>query len=155
MHLHRILHCLQWSNSSRTVPIRDLVTDLCSRGSGTWESCDMHYLDYMILLDWPYDFNLWYRILVILWLCYTIVTRPGHLIFIIFMSQHTCAVLLYMIYRPDYSCYCYYFQSSILPNILFLLFQCPTRTVTAFSYFLFYYSFPFVYFCWSGSDGPL
>jgi len=36
--------------------------------------------------------------------------------FIIFMSQHACTVLLYMIYHPDYSYYCYYFQFSILPN---------------------------------------
>ena len=154
MHLYHILHCLQWSNSSCTVPISDLVPDLCSRGSDTWDTCDMHYLDYMILLDWPCDFNLWSHVLVIFWLCYTIVTRPRHLMFIIFMSQHACAVLLYIIYRLDYSCYCY-FQFSILPNILFFLFQCPTCTVTAFLYFLFYCSFPFVYSYWSGSDGPL
>jgi len=83
------------------------------------------------------------------------VTRPGHLMFILFMSQHACTILLYMIYRPDYSCYYYYFKFSILPNISFLLFLCPTCTVTAVSYSLFYYSFLFVYSCWSGSDWPL
>jgi len=41
-----------------------------------------------------------------------------------------------------FSCYCYYFQISILSNISYFLFQCPTYTVTAFSYSFFYYSFP-------------
>jgi len=148
MHLHHILH-------SRIVPIRDPVSDLCSHDSDTWDSSNTHYLVYTILLNWPCAFNLWSRVLVILWLYYTTVTRSGHLMSIILMSQHACTVLLYMIYQPDYFCYCYYFQFSILPNILFLLFQYPTCIVTAFSYSLSYCSFLFVYSCWSGSDKPL
>ena len=68
-----------------------------------------------------------------LWLCYTTVTCPGHLMFIIYMSHPACTTLLYMIYRLDYSCYCYYFQFSILPNILCL---CPT-----YCYYIFIFSF--------------
>ena len=89
----------------------------------------------------PCYFFLWSRVYVILWLCYMTVTRPGHLMFIIYISHHACTAFLYMIYRLGYSCYCYYFQFSILSKILFLLFQCPTWTVTAFSYSLFYCSF--------------
>jgi len=37
------------------------------------------------------------------------VTRPGHLMSIIYMSHHASIVLSYMIYHPNYSCYCYYF----------------------------------------------
>jgi len=44
------------------------------------------------------------------------VTHPGHLLFMIFMSQHACTILLYIIYHPDYYCYCCYFQFSILPT---------------------------------------
>ena len=79
----------------------------------TWDSCDMYYLVYMIFLDWSCEFNLWSFVLVILWSCYTTVTHPRRLMFIIFMWQHVCTVLLYMIFRPDYSCYCYYFQFLI------------------------------------------
>jgi len=71
MHLHHILHCLQWSSSPRTDPSRDLVLNIYFHDTDTWDSCDMHYLDYMIFLDWPCDFNLWSRVLMILWLCYT------------------------------------------------------------------------------------
>ena len=141
--MHHILYFLQWSNSSHTDPSRDLVPDIYSHNTDTWYSCDMHYLDYKIFLDWLCDFNLWSSVLVILWLCYMTITRPRHL------SQHACTVLLYMIYRLVFSCYCYYFQFLTLSNILFFLFKCPTCTVTVFSYSLFYCSFPFVYSCWS------
>jgi len=91
----------------------------------------------MIFLDWPYYFNLWSRVLMILWLYYTTITRLGYFMFIIYMSHYACTVSLYMIYRPDYSFYCYYFQFSIPLIILFLLFQYSTRAVTTFSYSLF------------------
>jgi len=126
----------------------DLVPDMYFQDTNTWDSCDMHYLDYMTFLDLPWFFILWSRVLVILWLCYITVTYPGHFMFIIYMSHYACTVSLYMIYLPDYSCYYYYFQFSILPNILFL---CPT-----YCYYIFIFSpYCFVYSCWSASDGPL
>ena len=104
----------------------DLVPD-------TWESCDMHYLDYITLLDIPCYFTLCSRVLMILWLCYTTVTFPGCLMFIIYMSHHACMILLYMIYLPDYSCDCYYIRFLIFPYILFL---CLT-----YCYYIFIFSF--------------
>jgi len=98
----------------------DLVPDIYFHDTDTWDSCDMRYIDYMMFLDLPWCFILWSRVPVILWLYYTPVTRSGHLMFIIYMSHYACMALLYMIYHPDYFCYCYYFQFSILPNILFL-----------------------------------
>jgi len=74
----------------------DLVHDLYFYDTDTWDSCDMHYLDYMMFLDLLCYFILWYRILVILWLYYIIVTHPGHLMFIIYMSHYACTTLLYM-----------------------------------------------------------
>ena len=77
-------------------------------------------------------------------------SRTSHVHYI-YMSHHACMIFLYIIYHPDYSCYCNYFQFSILSNILFL---CPT-----YCYYFFIFSllsfFPFVYSCWSASDGPL
>ena len=55
----------------------DLVPDTC-------DSCDMHYLDYITFLDLSCDSNLWSRVLVILWLCYTTITCPRHFMFIIY-----------------------------------------------------------------------
>ena len=114
----------------------DLVPDLYFQDTNTWDSCDMHYLDYMTFVNIPCYFILWSQVLVILWLYYTTVTCPRRLIFIIYMSHHTCTVLLYMIYLLDYSYYYYYFQFSILPNILFL---CPT-----YCYYIFIFS---PYYC--------
>ena len=81
---------------------------------------------------------------------YTTVTRPRHLMFILYMSHHTCMVSLYMIYCLDFSCYCYYYHFSILPIKLFL-FQYPTCAITTF--FIFFFYCPFMYSCWSASDG--
>jgi len=92
----------------------DLVPD-------TWDSCDMHYLDYMTFLDIPCYFTLCSRVLMILWLCYTTIN----------MSYYVCTVSLYMIYHLDYSFYYYYLQFSILPNIMFL---CP---VYCYYFFIF------------------
>ena len=64
MHLHHIMHCLQWSSSSCTDPSRDLAPDIYFGNSDTWDLCNMHYLDYMIFLNWPCYFNLWSRVLV-------------------------------------------------------------------------------------------
>ena len=61
--------------------------------------------DFMIFLNWPCDFNLWSCVLVILWLCYKIFTRPRHFMFIIFMSRHACTDILCMIYYFVYSRY--------------------------------------------------
>jgi len=48
----------------------------------------------------------------------------------------------------DYSCYCYYIQFLIFPNILFL---CHT-----YLYYIFIFSHScFMHSCWSTSDGPL
>ena len=110
----------------------DLVPDLYFYDTNTWDSCDMHYLDYMTFLDIPCYFILWFRVLVILWLCYTIVTCPGYSMFIIYMSHYACTILLYMIYLLDCSCCYYYFQFLILPNILCL---CPT-----YCYYIFIFS---------------
>jgi len=154
MHMHHILHYFRWCSFPRPDPSRDLVPDIHFHDADTWDSCDRHYLDYMIFLDWPCDFNLWSHIFMIFWLCYTIITHPGHFVFIIFMSQHACTVLLYMI------------SSWLLLLLLLLLvldtakyivliILCSTCTVTVFSYSLVYCSFPFVYSCWSSSDEPL
>jgi len=82
---------------------------------------------------------------------YTTVTRPGHLMFIIFMSQYarlsycTWSIILII------SVIVITFSSRLLPNIFLL---CPTCTVTASSYSFFYCFFPFMYNCWSTFDGP-
>ena len=115
----------------------DLVPDLYLYDTDTWNSCDMYFLDYMMFLDLPCYFILWSHVLVILWLCYTAVTRPGHFIFIIYMSHYACTISLCMIYRLDFFGYYYYCQFPIILVILFLLFQFPTCTVTASSYSLF------------------
>ena len=101
-----------------------------------------------MFLDLPWCFILWSRVLVIMLHDSYL---SGRLMFIIYMSHHACTVLLYMIYLLDYSCYYYYFQPSILPNILFL---CPT-----YCYYIFIFSlllfFSLRVLCWSASDGPL
>jgi len=118
-HIH-IISCIIFSN---------LVLDMYFQDTDTRDSCDMH--DYMTFLDIPCYFILWSRVLVIVWLCYTTVTCPGHFMFIIYMSHYACTVSLYMIYHLDYSCYYYYLQFSILPNILLL---CP---VYCYYFFIF------------------
>ena len=124
-----IISCIVFSN---------LVLNLYFRDTNTWNSCDVHYLEYMIFVDPPCYFILWSRVLEILLLYYTTVTRLGHLMFIIFMWQHACTVLLYMIYHLDYSCYCYYFQFSILPKYYAYV----LLIITTSSCSLFYHSFP-------------
>jgi len=52
------MHCLQRSNSSHIVPIRDLVPNLYSRDTDIGDFRDMYYLDNMIFLDLPCDFKL-------------------------------------------------------------------------------------------------
>ena len=110
----------------------DLVPDLYFQDTDTWDSCDMHYLDYMTFLDIPCYFILWSRVFMTLLLCYMTVTCSGHFMFIIYMSHYVCMVSLYMIYRLDYSSYYYYLQFSILLNILCL---CPT-----YCYYIFIFS---------------
>ena len=44
----------------------DLVPDMYLQDADTWDSCDMHYLDYMTFLDIPCYFILWSRLLVIM-----------------------------------------------------------------------------------------
>ena len=147
MHLHHILHCLQWSSSLRTDPSDDLVLDLYFRDT-TWDSCDMHYLDYIIFFDLPYDFNLWFCVLVIFWSCYMIFTHPGYPIFIIFMSRHACM---------EY--YTWFIILSIRVIVLdtakhiVLLSWYPICTIIMLSCSYFYYPFFHVYTWWSGSDG--
>jgi len=109
MHLHHILHCLQWS----------LTWHVFSR---YWHSRLMWYV-----LSWLHDIlrhtMLFYLVISssydLVIMLHT-VTCPWHFMFIIYMLHYACTVSLYMIYLPDYSCYCYYFQFSILPNILSL-----------------------------------
>ena len=129
----------------------DIVPDVYFHNTDTWDSCDMHYIDYMMFLDLPCYFILWSCVLAILLVYYTIVTRPGYLMFVIYMSHHACMVLLYMIYRLNFpvivitfsSWYCQTYCSFILP------------TITTSLYSLFYRSFTFVHSCWSASDRPL
>ena len=125
------------------IVFNDLVTDLYLYDTDTWDYCDMHYLDYMIFLDWPCDLSC---DLVFLWSCDYVIRQllvQNISCSLYFMSQHACTVLLYIIYYLDYSCYCYYFQFSILPSIFFL---CPT-----YCYYIFIFSllsfFSFVYSC--------
>jgi len=137
------MHYLQWSSTWHIF-------------SWYWhlDSCDMHTDVTCIILttwhSWTYHVILSCD-LMFLWLYYTTVTRPGHLMFIIYTSHHACTVSLYMIYRLDFFYICYYYQFSIILIILFLLFQHPTCAVTAF--FIFFFYCPFVYSCWSTSDG--
>ena len=44
----------------------DLVPDLYFQDTDTWDSCDMHYLDYMTFIDIPCYFILWSWVLVII-----------------------------------------------------------------------------------------
>jgi len=107
----------------------DLVPNLYFYDTDTWDSCDTNYLDYMTFLDLLCYLFLWSRVLVILWLYYTIVTRPGHLMFIICMSHHACTVSLYTIYHLDFSVivitfssrYCQTYRASYFNALLVLL----------------------------------
>jgi len=101
-----------------------------------------------MFLDLPCYFILWSYILVILWLYYTTVTRPGHHMFIICMSHHTCTILLYMMYRLDFPIIVITFSSRYCQNIVLKSFL-----LLLFLHILFYYSFLFVYSCWCASDG--
>jgi len=60
--------------------LSDLLPDIYFHDTDTWDLCDMHYVDYIMFLDLPCYFILWYRVLMILWLYYTTVSRSGHLI---------------------------------------------------------------------------
>ena len=100
-----------------------------------------------MFLDLPCHSILWSRILVILWLYYTTVTHPGYLMFVIYVTSCMHGLIVHDL-SSWFSCYCYYFQFLILPNLLFL---CPT-----YCYYIFIFSpYCFVYSCWSASDGPL
>ena len=44
----------------------DLVPDLYFQDTDTWDSCDMHYTDYVMFLDLPWCFILWSHVLVII-----------------------------------------------------------------------------------------
>jgi len=81
-----IISCIVFSN---------LVLNLYFRDTNTWNSCDVHYLEYMIFVDPPCYFILWSRVLLILWLCYMTVTHPGHFLFIKYMSHHAWTVLVH------------------------------------------------------------
>ena len=89
----------------------------------------MHYIDYMMFMDLPSYFILWSRVLVILWLYYTTVTRPVYLMCIIYMSYHACTVSMHMIYPLDFSVivitfsswYCQTYRTSYFNALLVLL----------------------------------
>jgi len=117
----------------------DLVPDIYFHDTNTGDSCDMHYFDYMTFLDLPCYFILWSRVLVIiLQNSYSSRTSNVHYIY----ATPCMHGLLVHDLSSQFSCYYYYFQFSILLIILFLLFQCPTRAVTAFSYSFFTILFP-------------
>jgi len=107
----------------------DQVPDIYFHDTDTWDSCDLHYLDYMTFLDLPCYFILWSCVLVILWLYYTTVTYPGHLMCNIYMLHHACTISLYMIYRLDFpiiiisfsSQYCQTYHTSCFNALLVLL----------------------------------
>jgi len=44
----------------------DIVLEIYFQDTDTWNSCDLHYLDYMTFLDIPCYFILWSRVLVIM-----------------------------------------------------------------------------------------
>ena len=113
-HIHLHLSCIIFS---------DLVPDIYFHDTDTWDSCDMHYIDYMMFLDLPFYFILWSRVLVILWLCCITITHPGHLMFIIYMSHHACTVSLYMIYRLDFPVIVITFSSRYCQTYLLLIFM--------------------------------
>ena len=127
-----IISCMVFSN---------LVPDIYFHGADTWDSCDMHYIDYMMFLDLPCYLSC---DLMFLWFCDY--TTQQLLVQDISCSLYICYImharLLVHNMSSRFSCYCYYYQFSIILIILFLLFQYPTCTVTVFSYSLFYCSFP-------------
>ena len=84
MHLHHILHCLQWSS---TWHIFSRYWHLRLMWLAFWLSWTYH-----VILSCDLEF---------LWLYYTIVTCLGRLMFIIYMSHHACMISLFMIYHPD------------------------------------------------------
>ena len=139
------------------IVFRDLVPDIYFHDTDTWDLCDMYYLNFMMFLDWPCDFILWYCILVILWLCYTTVTRPGHLMFIIYMSHHSCmqyTVSLYMIYRLNFLLL---LLLSVLDTAKYIVLLISMPYLCCYYIFIFFLLlfFSFMYSCWSASEGPL
>ena len=140
MHLHHIMHCLQWYSSPRTDPSRDLVPDLYFRDT-TWDSCDMHYLDYMIFLDWPCDFNLWSRVscdlVIMLHDSYSSRTIRVH-----YIHVRTC---MHGLLVHDLSSWLFLLMLllSVLDtaNHIVLIISMPYFTVAAFSYSLLLFFF--------------
>jgi len=82
--------------------------------------------------------------LVFLWSC-DYVSRQllvqDNYVYYIHVTTCTHDLLVYDLSSWLFS-YCYFFQFLILPTISFLLFQCPTYTVTTFSYSLLTVIFP-------------
>ena len=107
----------------------DLVPDIYFLKNDTWDSCGMHYLDYMTFLDyhvilscdleflWSYDYVTW-------WLLIQNISCSLY-----YMSHHACMVSLYMIYHLDFpvivitlsSRYCQTYCSYVLFVLLLYL----------------------------------
>ena len=131
-----ILSCIVFS---------DLLPDLYFHDTDTWDSCDLHYLDYMVCLE----LSCYYLVIscscdfmIMLHDSYSFRTSHVHCIHVT-LCMHDFLVHDLSSYYP---CYCYYFQFSILPNILFL---CPT-----YCYYIFIFS-PYCSFPSCTLAGPL
>ena len=130
----------------------DLLLDIYFHDTDTWDSCDMHYLDYMIFLDWPCDFKL-----VILW-------SWDYVTWYLFVQDISCS--LYPCHNVHARSPCIWSIVSIFLLLLLLLVLSTSKHIVLlismpylycyciliFSLILF---FSFVYSCWSASDGPL
>ena len=74
--------------------------------------------------------------------------------FIIFLSQHACTILLYMIYYPNYSCVVITFSSRYCQPYVFIILMPYLYCYCIFIFFLLLF-FSLLVLFWSGSDGSL
>ena len=121
----------------------DLVPDLYFQDTDTWDSCDMHYLDYMTFLEY---YVILFCDLEFLWSCDYVTQQL--LVQDISCSLYTCHTM--HAWSP-----CIWSIVSFIPIIVITFSSWYSKTycayvlliVTTFSYSLFYRSFPFVYSC--------